>query len=107
MKEIEIDCPCCDARLLIDVRTQAVLRHTPKNELDDSGRPGAGTAAWDRAQAKVASRKGRGTDAFDDALTKEKSKHKDFDALFDQAKNKVTDKRKRLEGDQGDQQSDA
>ena len=97
MKEIEIDCPCCDARLLIDVRTQSVLRHTRKEDLDESGRPGTGTAAWDRAQAKVASRKGRGTDAFDDALSKEKSRHKDFDDLFDQAKNKVADKRKRLE----------
>ncbi len=102
MKEIEVDCPCCDARLLIDVRTQAVLRHTPKAELDESGRPGGGTEAWDRAQAKVASRKGRGTDAFDDALSKEKSRHRDFDDLFDKAKNKVADKRKRLEGDDAD-----
>lgn len=104
MKEIEIDCPCCDARLLIDVRTQAVLRHTPKSERDESGRPGSGsgTAAWDRAQAKVASRRGRGTDAFDDALSKEKSRHKEFDDLFDQAKNRVADKRRRLEDDGSD-----
>lgn len=100
MKEIEIDCPCCDARLLIDVRTQAVLKHTPKGELDESGRPGSGTAAWDRAQAKVAARKGRGTDAFDDALSREKTKAKEFDDLFDKAKNKVAEGRRRLEGEE-------
>ncbi len=99
MKEIEIDCPCCEARLLIDVRTQAVLRHTPKAELNDLGRPGGETAAWDRAQAKVSARAGRGTDAFDDALAQEQSKGSRFDDLFDKAKAKVDSKRKELDGE--------
>ena len=96
MKEIEVDCPCCDARLLIDVRTRAVLRHTPKAELDEFGKPG-GTAAWDRAQARVTEREGRGTDAFDDALALEQSREKKYDDLFEKAKAKVDDKKKQVE----------
>ncbi|MFT5735359.1 MAG: hypothetical protein ACJA2W_000311 [Planctomycetota bacterium] len=101
MKEIEIDCPCCDARLLIDVRTRAVLRHTPKSELDEFGKPG-GTAAWDRAQAKVAERGGRGTDAFDDALALEQSRENKFDDLFEKAKAKVDEKKRELDGEGDD-----
>lgn len=101
MKEIEIDCPCCEARILIDVRTQSVLRHTPKAELDASGRPGQSTAAWDRAQAKVSSRKNRGTDAFDDALNRERSREDRFDDLFNQAKASVNKRRADVDGTLG------
>lgn len=100
MKEIEIDCPCCEARILIDVRTQSVLRHTPKAELNEHGRPNGGTSAWDRAHARVTERRGRGTDAFDQALAQEQSREKNFDALFDQAKSKVNKKKRAIDGEE-------
>lgn len=102
MKEIEIDCPCCEARILIDVRTQSVLRHTPKSERNELGRPDGGTSAWDRAHAKVSARKGRGTDAFDDALSREQSREKNFDDLFEKAKAKVDGRKKAQEAEGGD-----
>lgn len=97
MKELEIDCPCCDTRLLVDVRTGQILRHTPKAELDEFGKPSKDAGAWDRANSTVADRTARGTDAFDAALSKEKSRTKDLDDLFDRAKSKVSDRKKRLE----------
>ncbi|QDV05343.1 hypothetical protein Poly30_08400 [Planctomycetes bacterium Poly30] len=102
MKEIEVDCPCCEARILIDVRTKTVLRHTPKASLNEFGRPDGGTGAWDRAHARVSARKGRGTDAFDDALAREQSREKNFDDLFEKAKAKVDGKKKALDGDESD-----
>lgn len=98
MKEIEIDCPCCEARLLVDVRTRTVLRHSMPAELDEFGKPKrGGTAKWDAAAGKIADRKARGTDAFDAALSKEKSRSKELDDLFDRARDKVDERRRDLE----------
>ena len=97
MKEIEIDCPCCEARLLIDVRTQSVLRHAPKGELDEFGKPRQDGGQWDSAHKTVADRKSRGTDAFDSAIDREKSRPKDLDDLFAKAKNKIDDRKNRLD----------
>lgn len=97
MKELEVNCPCCEAKLLIDVRTQTVLRHTLPDELDEFGKPVQGTGRWDAAAEKVSERKGRGTDAFDAALSKEKSRVRDLDDLFDRAKSKIDDRKRELE----------
>lgn len=98
MKEIEIDCPCCEAKLLVDVRTRTVLRHSTPAELDEFGKPRrGGTAKWDAAAAQIADRKSRGTDAFDAALSKEKERERDLDDLFDRARNKVDERRRELE----------
>ncbi len=95
MKEIEIDCPCCEARLLIDVRTRTVLRHAAKAELDEFGKPRPGGQRWDSAHKTVADRKARGTDAFDSAIDREKSRTKDLDDLFAKAKDKIEDRKNR------------
>ena len=95
MKEIQIDCPCCESRLVIDVRTQSVLRHAPKEQLDEFGKPVQDGGRWDDAQQKVSGRAGRGTDAFDAALDKEKRRGKDLDDLFKKAQDKVDERRKR------------
>ncbi|MEM9380359.1 MAG: hypothetical protein AAGB93_10465 [Planctomycetota bacterium] len=95
MKEIEIDCPCCESRLLVDVRTQTVLRHTPKVSLDEFGKPVQDGARWDAANQTVQERKSRGTDAFDAALDREKSRARDLDDLFQKAKGKVDERTKR------------
>lgn len=97
MKEIQVDCPCCEARLVIDVRTQSVLRHAPKEELDEFGKPKTDGKRWDAAQKTVSDRQGRGTDAFDAALDKEKSRSRDLDDLFKKAQDKVDSRRKKHE----------
>ena len=95
MKEIEIDCPCCESRLLVDVRTQTVLRHVPKASLDEFGKPVQDGGRWDDANKTVQDRKSRGTDAFDAALNREKSRARDLDDLFKKAKDKVDARKQR------------
>lgn len=99
MKEIEIDCPCCEARLLIDVRTQTVLRHTKRAELDEFGKPSKDGSRWDAAQKKIADASGRGDDAFDAALSREKGREQDLDDLFKRAKTKIDRRKAELDED--------
>ena len=96
-KEIEVDCPCCESRLLIDVRTRAVLRHAPKERLDEFGKPMKDASRWDAANEKIGRGSERGKDAFDQALSKEKSRGEDLDDLFDRAKSKVDARKKKHE----------
>ncbi len=95
MKEIEIDCPCCDSRLLIDVRSQKVLRHVPKASLDEFGKPVQDGKRWDSAARTVTDRGLRSEDAFDSALNREKARTRDLDDLFKKAKDKVDDRAQR------------
>jgi len=88
-KEIEVRCPCCEAVLVIDVRTRTVLKHAPKARLDETGQPVLDPGRWDQAHARVKDRTGKATDAFDAALAREQSRPKDLDALFDQVKKKA------------------
>jgi DNA-directed RNA polymerase subunit RPC12/RpoP len=97
MKEIEIDCPCCESRLLIDVRTQTVLRHAPKASLDEFGKPVQDGKRWDAAARTVTDRESRSEDAFDSALNREKSRTRDLDDLFKKAQRKVDDRSRRHE----------
>jgi len=103
MKEIEIECPCCEARLVVDVLTGKVIRHTEKSELDEFGKPILATDRWVTAEARIAARKATiegekaaGRDAFDAALSKEKGREKDLDDLFRRAKSKAEQRRKDL-----------
>jgi len=68
----EIDCPCCDAKLVVDANLQRVIRHSEapsadRPELDNAQRILADQAARREAlfQKSVADEKGRG-----DALSK-------------------------------------
>ena len=70
--EFEIDCPCCDAKLVVDANLQRVIRHSEapsadRPELDNAQRILADQAARREAlfQKSVADEKGRG-----DALSK-------------------------------------
>jgi hypothetical protein len=70
--EFEIDCPCCDAKLVVDANLQRVVRHTEapsadRPELDNAQRIVAEQAERREAlfQKSLADEKGRG-----DALSK-------------------------------------
>jgi hypothetical protein len=70
--EFEIDCPCCDAKLVVDANLQRVIRHSEapsadRPELDNAQRIVAEQAARREAlfQKSLADEKGRG-----DALSK-------------------------------------
>jgi len=91
-KELEIDCPCCNTRLTVDVRTRSVVRSVSPQETDEFGKPKVNLGRWDAAAGKVAD---RGEDAggrLDDALQAEKKRADQLDDLFDRAKRKVDDK---------------
>ena len=88
-KQIEVSCPCCEAQLLVDVRTQKVLRHAPPAQLDETGKPILDEGRWDSAVGRVSDRKGRSGDSFDEALGREQSREKDLDDLFSKPKDKI------------------
>ncbi|MDG1051605.1 MAG: hypothetical protein P8M11_15070 [Planctomycetota bacterium] len=95
MKEVEIECPCCESRLVVDVRTQTVLRHAPKESLDEFGKPVRDGRRWDAAARTVTDRESRSEDAFDSALNRERSRTRDLDDLFKKAQDKVDDRTRR------------
>lgn len=81
MKEIEVTCPCCEAKLTVDVLTRQVMR---------TRRPESGTARdpWAAANEKVRDRGAAGTDKLDKALLDETNKHARLDDAFDKAREK-------------------
>lgn len=87
-KEIDVTCPCCQARLTVDTRTSQVMRARPAEQHGDQPKD-----AWAEAQAKVRDRTTRSQDRLDTALEQEKTKEARFDELF----RKAAEKRKRLE----------
>jgi hypothetical protein len=84
-KEVEVTCPCCTARLTIDVRTGQVLkRQAPV-------KPGTGEPpkdAWESAQDRVRERTAEGKRKLDSALDYERTKEARFDELFKKATEK-------------------
>jgi hypothetical protein len=91
-KQIDVECPCCNARLTIDVLTRSILRHAPPEQLDDTGKPVLDEGRWDTANARVSGRKDASRDKFEAALGKEQSREKDLDDLFEKAKRKANRK---------------
>jgi len=86
-KEVEVTCPCCTARLTIDVRTgQVMKRQAPPKE----GEKGGAKDAWESAQDRVRERSAEGKRKLESALDYERTKEARFDELFKQA----TEKRK-------------
>lgn len=88
-KEIKIDCPCCESRLEIDVRTAKVLRWRRKGETDETGKPVLRESDWSAAADRVGKRLGSAADKFDDSLTREKGRAQDLDELFRKANEKL------------------
>ena len=94
-KQIEVDCPCCRSRLLVDVRTQTVMRSARPEELDTSGKPKVSEEDWDQALGKVRGRAQDREQRMQAAVDREKERQSKLDQLFDDA-------RRKLEQDQGD-----
>jgi Zn-finger nucleic acid-binding protein len=90
-KQIEIDCPHCSTRILVDARTQQILRSRRPEELDSSGKPVVGEADWASALGKVQKRDASRDGALEAALDKERDRASQLDDLFDQAKEKLDD----------------
>ncbi|MCZ6597859.1 MAG: hypothetical protein O7B99_09495 [Planctomycetota bacterium] len=90
-KEIAFDCPCCQSRITIDVRTRRVLNWRRPGEVDAQGKPLVTEKDWESAHGKVAGRLQAGEDRFDAGLAREKNRGKDLDDLFSKASEKLDD----------------
>jgi hypothetical protein len=88
-KQLEIACPCCATRLLIDVRTGTLLRSRRPEETDDTGKPKVGEKDWSEALGKVEKRSAEAPSKLDAALAREREKTARFDELFRQAEDKA------------------
>ena len=88
-KQLEIACPCCRSRLLIDVRTGTLLRTLRPEELDATGKPVVGERDWDQALGKVRGRTQEKERKLDDALTRERDRSQHLDDLFRKAHDKL------------------
>lgn len=91
-KQIEIDCPCCDTRLTIDVRTRTVLKHAPRAALDETGKVKLDEGRWDQALGRTASRVDEAGSKLNKALEDERAKESRLDDLFDKANKKLREK---------------
>ena len=90
-KQLEIDCPTCSSRILVDVRSEQVLRTRRPQELDSAGKPKVTEGDWEDALGRVQEREGRRESKLDEALEREKSKSDRLDDLFRQASEKLDD----------------
>ena len=91
-REIELTCPCCSARLVVDTRTAQVMKTVRKDEVSGE-KPAADR--WSSAEAKVRDRSQSGLDKLDSALEYERGKKDRFDDLF----KKATDKHRKKDED--------
>lgn len=82
MKELEVTCPCCQARLTVDVLTAKVMR-TRLPEAEKTRDP------WAAANEKVRDRSAQTTDRLDKALGDEKGKDARLDDAFEKARQKL------------------
>ncbi len=81
-KEIRVECPACDERLAIDVRSARVVAHQSPKRTDSSGRPKLTEGDWDAALSRVQNRSDRGDDLLEQALTREQGLEDKLDGLF-------------------------
>src|SRR5262245_25268429 len=88
-KEVNVDCPCCQSRLEIDVRTAKVVRWRKPGESDETGKPVLRESDWTSASDRVSKRLGEAGDKFDQSLTREKRRAQDLDELFRKANEKL------------------
>jgi hypothetical protein len=88
-KQIEIRCPCCSSRILVDVRTSQILRTMRPEERDDQGRTVVRESDWDAAAGRVRERIEKGEDRLSSALERERERDSRLDELFKKAAEKV------------------
>jgi hypothetical protein len=81
-KQIEVTCPCCTAKLTVDVLTARVMR-TEQSETKTGG------DKWDSARDKVSGRTQSGAEKLENALNEERGKKARLDDLFKQAQDKL------------------
>lgn len=89
-KEVELTCPCCAARLTVDIRTGQVLK---RQDAPKEGASGASKDRWETAQDRVRERSLEGNRKMESALDYERNKEARFDQLFKQATEKQDRKR--------------
>jgi hypothetical protein len=90
-KQIEIACPCCQSRLLVDLRTGKLLRSLRPEELDATGKPLVGERDWDQALGRVRERGGESENKLDSALDRERNRPRQLDDLFRKAREQLHD----------------
>lgn len=81
-KQIDVTCPCCSARLAVDVTTGSVMRAR-------SPETAAGGDVWGAAQETVRGRTKSGADKLESALEQERGKKDRLDDLFRKAQEKL------------------
>lgn len=81
-KQIDVTCPCCSAKLTVDVLTARVMR-TEQSETAASG------DKWASAQQKVSGRTVSGAEKLENALEDERGKKVRLDDLFKKAQDKL------------------
>jgi hypothetical protein len=91
-KQIEVDCPCCAARLTIDVLTRTVLRSAPAGEVDETGKVRLDEGRWESAAERVQGRPAAARDRLEEALDHERTKEGRLDDLFDKARRKLEER---------------
>ena len=88
-KELEVTCPCCASRLVIDLRTERVVRSARPEERDAEGKPKVGESDWRTAMDRVQGRTRSSEDKLNAALDRERNKQSRLDELFRGAKEKL------------------
>lgn len=89
-KQIDVTCPCCSARLSVDVSTAKVMR-TVRAEDQKEGAPPKDH--WGSAQERVRERTKTSADKLESALENERGKAQRFDELFKKATDKHSPKK--------------
>lgn len=90
-KQLEIACPCCQSRILVDVRTGKILRTLRPEELDATGKPVVGERDWDQALGRVRGREEAKDSKLDDALSRERKRSSQLEDLFRKASEKLAE----------------
>jgi hypothetical protein len=90
-KQIEVDCPHCSTRILVDVRTGQVLRSLRPEQRDAGGKPVVTEADWEGAMGRVRSRETQRDTKLDTALQRERDKSSRLDDLFREASEKLAE----------------
>jgi len=88
-KQIEVACPCCETRLVVDVLTSTVLRASGPQQVDETGKVRLDESRWDAARDRVHGRGAEAEDRLESALSAERDKESRLDDLFEKAREKV------------------
>jgi hypothetical protein len=88
-RQIEIACPCCQHRLVIDVRTERVLKTIAPAASDETEKRVVADKDWDKAFSKVKDRESSGTDKMDAFLDSERDRASRLEEKFREAKKKL------------------